>query len=83
MDFSLEKRKELIKEFKVKAIVEKLKAEAIEKEIQDNKSNYTDEELEIFGKLLQEANRDYDKYQETYVKGSLVFGVEELKQRYK
>lgn len=82
MDFSLEKRKELIKEFKIKAIVEKLKAEAIEKEMKDNKGGYTDEELEIFNKLLQEANKDYDKYHETYVKGNLIFGIEELKQRY-
>lgn len=83
MDFSLEKRKELTKEFKIRAIVEKLKIEAIEKEIQDNKSNYTDKELEIFNDLLQEANKDYNKCQETYSKGSILFGIEELTQRYK
>lgn len=82
MNFSLEKRKEIVKEFKVKAIVEKLKSEAIAKEIQDNKSNYTDEELEILNNLLHEANETYIKYQETYVKGNVLLGIDELKQRY-
>lgn len=82
MNFSLEKRKEIVKEFKVKAIVEKLKSEAIAKEIQYNKSNYTDEELEILNNLLHEANETYIKYQETYVKGDILLGIDELKQRY-
>lgn len=82
MDFSLEKKLELTKEFKIRAIVEKLKVDAIIREIQDNKSNYTDKELETFNKLLQEANKTYEKYQETYSKGNIIFGIEDLAKKY-
>ena len=61
------------------AIADKLKAEAIEKEIKDNGSKYTDEELEIFNKLLRESNESYLEKQETYCKGSLLFGLEDLR----
>lgn len=80
MYFSLEQKKELTREFKIMAIVEKLKAEAIAKEMQDNKDNYTDKELEILNNLLHKANEEHIKCQETYIKGSVLFGAEELSQ---
>lgn len=76
-------KKEFIVISKIRAEVEKLKIDAIKKEIQKNKSNYSVKELEIFDKLLQEAIKNYDSYSETYSKGSIIFGIEDFKLKYK
>ena len=38
--------------------------------------------MEIFDNLLQESIENYNKDFETYTKGSIIFGIEELKQKH-
>lgn len=80
--FSMEQKKEFVLKSKIRAIIENLKIEAIKKEIEENKNNYSVKELEIFDNLLQESIENYNKDFETYTKGSIIFVIEELKQKH-
>lgn len=78
--FSLEQKKEFVLSAKFRAQFEKVREEAIRKEIQENKDNYSSMELEVLNKLLEESIETYNKENETYIKGSVLVGAEELKE---
>ena len=80
--FTIEEKKEFILSAKFRAKFEKIRAELIEKEIEDNKNNYSNEELKVLRKLLKDSIDSFNKDNETYIKGSVLFGLDEIKQRY-
>lgn len=79
MDFSNEAMKKYIMGEKVRARVAKLQIEAISKEMEENKDKYSSEELNVLNELLQRAMKDHDKHYETYSKGTIIYGIGELK----
>lgn len=80
--FTIEQKKEFVLSAKFRAKFEKMRAELIEKEITDNKDNYSDEELKVLNDLLKRSIEDYEKDHDTYVRGQLFFGLDEIKERF-
>ena len=78
MFISMDDKKEFVISSKFKAQFEKLRTEAIRKDIEENKDKYTDIELKVLNKLLEESISNYEKNNESYMKGSLIFGAEDL-----
>lgn len=76
--FTLDQKKEFVLEAKFRAQFEKIRTEAIRKEIQDNRENYSDKELEVLNRLLQRSIEDYEKAHSTYINGTVHVGAEDL-----